>query len=164
MKKFLYLILIFALFCSACKQKSSDVTVVTTGLSFTAAASYLDNQNSYSVIIGKNGNTKIGNSDNSEQNITYHFEGQKLEISYNDLLYKCNLSAIKEGSIPEIIYYAFICAKTEKVNFKNNEYFITCKNDKYKFKIYLGQTGLPIKITEQNFDVIINILNPTILK
>ena len=168
MKKTFLVLICFCFIFTGCKgyNKGPDVTVVTSGLSFVAKLSYMKNIYDYSVIIDKNGKTTINYiSKSDEPGTDYIFEDDTVIYSYNGLEYKTDISAIPDNSIADFIYTVFKECKNiqNKVYFKNQEYYIKGETDKYKFKMVVGQTGLPIKITDSKMGISAIIKNPSIL-
>lgn len=168
MKKTFLLLMSFCLIFSGCNgyNKSSDVTVVTSGLSFIAKLSYLDNNFDYSVIINENGETEIKYiSKSGDTGTDYIFKNDTVIYSHNGLEYKTDISAIPDSSTADFIYTVFKEAENIKNNviYKNQQYYINGETKKYKFKIFLGQTGLPIKITDSKMGISVIIQNPTLI-
>ncbi len=168
MKKIFLILLSLCLVCSGCSgyKKSSAVTAVTSGLSFTAKLSYDGKNYNYSVKIDKNGTTEIKNiSANEKTGTDYIFENGTVTYKYNKLSYKTNISDIPQSSVADFIYTVFkeTESKRNNVSYKNEEYYIKGETDKYKFTVYLGETGLPIKITDTKMDVLVIITESTLL-
>lgn len=168
MKRIFLILLTFCLVFSGCSgyKKSSAVTAVTTGLSFIAKLSYEDGNYDFSVKIDEKGITEIKNISNEEKVGTdYIFEDGTVTYRYNELSYKTNINSIVESSVADFIYTVFKETENKRnnVSYKNEKYYIKCETDKYKFTIYLGQTGLPIKITDTKKGVSVIIKNATLL-
>lgn len=161
MKKFICLMLCpLFLLISGCNKKSSDVTMVTTGLLFTAKLSLNGENYEYSVKITKDGNTEITSL---KTNISYIFKGNNLTVKYGDLEYKTSLLSIPNGTFADLIHTVMKSAENQKVYLENDVYFVNVKTEKYDCTIFLGQSGLPIKLTENNTGITVQICNATLL-
>ncbi|MBO5019265.1 MAG: hypothetical protein J6D52_01235 [Clostridia bacterium] len=167
MKKAFLLIISFCLFLSGCKgyNKYPDVTAVTSGLSFIAKLSYMEDCYDYSVVIKENGETELKHISNEKAGIDYTFKKDTVTYNFDGLEYKTDISAIPDSSTADFIYTVFkeTGEMRNNVSYKNQEYYIKGETDKYKFKIILGQTGLPIKITDSKMGISVIIKNPTLL-
>lgn len=168
MKKFSLILISFCLLFTGCNgyNKSSAVTVVTTELSFIAKLNYMNNSFDYSVTINENGDTAMKYISNSgEIGTDYIFQKDTVTYCYNSLEYKTDISSIPSSSVADFIYIVFreIDGLKNNVCYKNQQYYIKSETDKYKFKIILGQTGLPIKITDSQKEISVEIKKPTLL-
>lgn len=166
MKKILCFILCLCFFIpTGCNKKSSDVTAVTTGLSFTAEISYKNNTVSYSVTIFDNSDTEIKTLSDSLSGLCYTFSGETVTVSYNGLEYNIPISSLPEGIITDFLYSVFCTVKENNsaVMSENDEYYISDRNEKYSFKIYLGETGLPLKIEDSENGITAIIKNASII-
>ena len=168
MKKIFLALISLCLVFSGCNgyNKSSVVTAVTTELSFVAKLSYGENTYDYSVLIKENGITEMKYlSKSGETGTDYIFQNDSVTYSYNGLSYKTDMSAMPNSSVSDFIYTVFKETEKQKnnVSYKNQEYYINGETDKYKFKITLGQTGLPIKITDSKMGISVTIKNPTLI-
>ncbi len=168
MKKILLILISLCLIFSGCNgyNKSSNVTAVTTELSFIAKLSYGENNYDYSVVIKKKGIIEMKYiSKSGETGTDYIFQNGSVTYSYNGLSYKTDISSIPHSSVSDFIYTVFKETESQKNNvcYKNQEYYIKGETDKYKFKITLGQTGLPIKISDSKMGISVIIKNPTLI-
>lgn len=163
MKKALIIVFLLTFFIQGCKTKSPAVTPVTTGLEFIARISYQGENFEYKVKINKNGITEIENT--SEPKIKYLFTGGKLTISYNDISHETEIQKINHKLPIDIIYSVFNSishTKTEPI-FEDKNCYIKGNTEKYEYVCYFGMSGLPIKITESNYDIIVTINNSSII-
>lgn len=168
MKKIICIILSLCFLTAGCSEykKSSAVTAVTTGLSFTAKLSYGGNTYNYSVKIDENGVTEMKNIPAKEKAGTdYIFENNTVIYKYNELSYKTDINSMFDGSVADFIYIVFkeTEAQRNNVSYKNEEYYIKAETPKYKFTVYFGETGLPIKIIDTKKGLSVIIKNPTLL-
>ncbi len=168
MKKAVLILISFCLVFSGCNgyNKIPDVTAVTSGISFIAKLSYMENHYDYSVTIKENGVTEMKYiSKSKETGIDYIFKKDTVIYSYDGLSHKTDISDLEDGSVSDFIYTVF--RETEKLRnnviYKNQNYYIKGETDKYKFKIFLGQTGLPIKIIDTKMGVSVVIKSPSLI-
>lgn len=168
MKKLLCFILC-TLLCiplSGCNNKSSEVTAVTSGLKFTAHTTYLEENYEYHITVTENGEMLTEVFDKEKNTIlTAHFSDENVTLRYSDLEYKTEISALPQGLIIDFFYSVFCDTATKKDNvlFQNDQYLISGSTDKYKYKMFLGQTGIPIKITEENLSITAVLKNQALL-
>ena len=101
----------------------------------------------------------------NEVGIDYLFENGKIIYKYNELEYIADISSLPESNLADFIPTVFSRLKdiSDNVAYKNNQYYITDKTGKYEFTVYLGQTGLPIKITDKKNSIVAIIKNPTLI-
>jgi len=159
-------ILIAFLFICGCKNVSSDVTAVTSGLSFTAKTEIDNCITEYKVEIKKQGNMKItAEKPESIKGITAEFVNNNITFTYNGLEYNTDATVLPEGNVMGLIYNVFSDnnLNDKEINFKDDEIYITGKNGEYNYKLFIGQTGLPLGITEKSGTEII-IKNATLIK
>lgn len=162
-KAFCFIICLSLFVCSGCNKKSSGVTAVTTGLSFTADISFYGLTTSYNVIISKDSVLEAEIISGSNKGLRCKISGNNVDIIFNGLNYSTNISSLPEGIITDFLYTAFKNANTRTVFTDDNQYYIVGDTEKYKYKIFLGLTGLPIKIEESQKDINVIIKNATVL-
>ncbi len=156
-------------FCIGCSGfiKSSDVTAITSGLSFTAEISHSDNTYIYDVTINKNGSTEM-KPKNADSTIgtDYLFDGNTVTYKYDNLEYSSKISAIPKSSYADFIYTVLkeTAKQKSKVKSKNNQYYLEGKTDKYDFLIYFGGSGLPLKIIDKNKNLSVILKNVVLLE
>lgn len=147
MKRLLYFLILFSLMVlnTGCK-KSSEVTAVTSGLSFKAEIISDKNITECNVTIAKNGSTEITVTKPKEiSGLTISYNGSRT-FSYNGLTDKF------DGNLPiqsdtDLLYDIFSDAEKGEVKKQNDTYFIKGKIDKTSYTMTLGGSGIPIKIT-----------------
>lgn len=137
---------------SGCNKKSSEVTAVTTGLSFDAIVVSEDTETEYNITISKKGEINAVCPSNG---ISYKYNSDSLDITYKELTYSTDLSSVPEGFILDFINTVFKdCSKKSPLN-RNNQYFLKGNTENYNYTIYFGATGLPLKIETQNLTITI---------
>ena len=149
----LFVCIILILLCG-CKNKSSDVTAVTTGLKFTAVIDYGGKSYECDVEIPKNSNIIIkAVNPESLNGMIYNFSDSGVKIDFNGLTYDTDITALPKNSVFGFIYDIFRDADKNKENVKvhNDDLLITGKTGAYEYNMFLGSSGLPIKIeAEEN--------------
>lgn len=147
MKKLLYFLTLFSLIVlnTGC-QKSSEVTAVTSGLSFKAEIISDKNTTECNVTIPKDGSTEITVTKPKEiSGLTISYNGNRT-FSYNGLKDKV------DGNLPvqsdtDLLYDIFSDAEKREIKKQNDAYFIKGKVAKTSYTMTLGGSGIPIKIT-----------------
>ena len=151
---------------SGCNKKSSGVTPVTTGLSFTAQISLNNVESEYRVIASREGNIEIQTlKPESLADLCFNFSGSAVTVSYKGLEYKTELSSLPESSCPGFLYTVLssLSQNCPTAVLKDEQYCISDSVGKYNYTLFLGEAGLPIKITESKIGFTAVIKNATIL-
>lgn len=168
MKKIILTFILITVFLSGCSkmQKSPAVTAVTTGLSFNAEISTDDGVYNYSVKINKNGDTEMEsiNTDGSAY-INYLFAGDNVTYKYGNLEYKTTIFSLNENTAADLIHLVFKNITEEKrpIEYNNEQYYIKGDTKKYKYTVFIGGSGIPLKITEENKNITVLIKNAKII-
>ncbi len=165
MKKLIFLILILSLLFCGCSAEKSNVEAITSGVSFDAEITYNNETHKYSAKINNGNETALKSLSSSLPDFSLEFSGETVNISYDTLSYKTELSALPEQYKADFIHSVFLDASKEKneVLSQNNSFFLAGDTEKYKYKIYFGLSGLPIKITESNFNITAILKNAKVL-
>ena len=146
------LLLVFVLFCG-CNKISSDVTAVTTGLSFTAEIEYVGFLSEYEVNITKDGSFDMtAIQPQSIKGMNIKLSDSKIKVDYNGLAYNTTLYELPQGIIVDFLYNAFsdIRLQEREVAKQNDEFFISGSTEKYNYKMILGASGLPIELIDKS--------------
>ena len=164
MKKILCIILVFLLFLVSCK-KSTSISPVITDISFTAEASINNEISKYETVIKyKDDNILIELSDLSS-GITFSFYDGKLTEKLYNIENKTDISSLSALSVPELIYFIIndITQNNKLIKSDDNFFYIESDTDKYDYKIFFAESGIPLKIEENNLSVKILIKNARLL-
>ena len=160
MKKLLIVGFMFVLLFSGCK-KSPDVTLVTSGLEFTANVNISGEEYEYLVkVITPSYMIFETLIPQKIKGTVTEIKDEEVKLIYGELTQKTELSSLDENSHAVLIYNAFKYSTENKVEFEENEYFITSKEEKFKF--YLSEIGIPLKIVYPEKDSTIIIKKPII--
>ena len=152
MKRLLcYLTLITALVLNTGCEKSSAVTAVTTGLSFSAEITCEDYSAFIDAAINKNGNAEFTvTAPEKASGLKFKYTSHCV-LSYDGLEYPI------KGEFPEFgfintVYEIFESAEKSKhkVTKTSQGFILKGKTDKTDYEMLLGESGLPIKITTDN--------------
>lgn len=152
MKKILCLIFPFLLFCG-CADQSRNIKPVTKGLSFNAEINYYNECYECDVNIAKNGDTEISFTCPKELNgLKIVYSANNTTVDYNGLKYELD-SSLPQYSVTDIIKKVF-SSEYDTVYTKDDCYYV--ENKELDCKMYIGSTGLPIKIeSDAKFSAII---------
>ena len=165
MKRILLILtcLCFILF-SGCKKENEPIKPITTNISFVAEISHNGICNKYNVKIDKNSNTELEAIDNGLNGLSLYFSGDEITEKFNKLEHKFKVSSLPQGVITDFIHSVFLTATKDNhdIETENEQYIIKGENNRYSFKIYLGQSGLPIKIEDKKNDIKVIIKNASI--
>ena len=161
MKKILCL-LILVLFLCSCNVKSSNITPVTKGICFDADLSYYNETYQIKALIKENGDTEITFTSPKElSGLKISYIGDQITSDYNGIKYTSPLKESPQYSVSDIIYKIFSTVYDNVIT-KDDSYYVESELDSLKYKLYIGATGLPIKIESPYFNA--KIKNATIIK
>lgn len=152
MKKiFCVLICIVFVVLAGCGDNSREITPVTSSIKFTAKIEYNGIAHTYRVNIDEKSNTELIAKDSELKGMSYYFSGDKVTERFNKLEHEINLSSLPEGIIIDFIHSVFKTVTTEKndVTSDNGQFILNADNERYNFKMFLGETGIPIKIEDK---------------
>lgn len=162
MKKVLTVVSILIFFLTGCKALSPDVTAVTTGLEFSAKVIAYEEEYNLFITVFEDATVEIINLSNEA---AYKLLGNEITISYGDIEYKTELSKTIENSVIGYIFSVLSSAddKKDDVLFKDGEYYLCDKGDGFDYTMYLGQTGLPLKLIDTAHDTEIIITDAALI-
>ncbi len=138
------LIILFAL--CGCTKGRADVDPVTRGISFSCDATYYNETYECDCEIQKNGDTTISfNYPEEVKGLNFTFSRNGVAANYNGIEY-INDKIVFENSVAGLIYE--VLSTTDDVVFEKDDVFYTeGVTDNFEYRLELGATGLPIKIT-----------------
>lgn len=162
MKKVLVLFGFLIFFLAGCKTLSPDVTAVTTGLEFSAKVMAKEEEYNLFVTVAQDGSISISDL---ESGATFSFEKEQITVSLDGINYKTELSQNLENSVIGYIFSVLKSAslKQDEVYFKDGEYYLCDKAESFDYTLYLGQTGLPLKLCDTEHNIQIDISNAAII-
>lgn len=147
-----------------CTKKSSDVTVVTTGLSFTAEIVFDSMEYSCITEIEESNKTVFTFLTPREiKGLRVVFDKDKVNMEYDGLTHTLNNSSSKFIQL-ELIYKIFKGLKRDGKKSKNDKKEFSLLIDNSEYIIKVGQTGLPIEISNPSKKLFVNIKNATIIE
>ena len=153
------------LFISGCKKEKSKVKPITNNLSFTAEIEHNNIIYTYDTIINNDYEMELKATSSGLSGLSYHFSGNTLTEKFNKLEHTIEISSLPDGVIIDFIYSVFSTISRNKttVKFQDNQYFLSDKSDKYCFNMFLGQTGLPLKIEDKENGITVIIKNASLI-
>ena len=97
--------------------------------------------------------------------INYVFKCTKVTYKYNSLEYSSDISSLPKGSVIDFIPTVFkqLEERANNVHYKNEQYYVTDSTQKYDFIFFLGESGLPLKITDDRNGISVIIKNPALI-
>lgn len=151
---------------AGCKEKRSNVVPITKGITFNGEVTYYNECFECFVKIEQNGDMVIEmNSPDSIKGMAFEFIGNKASVKYEGLEYNYDISSMPAGIVGNYIYGIFNDTHKEDtaVIFDKDNYYITGDTGKYHYKMYVGQTGLPILVEENRNGFTMNIKDAALI-
>lgn len=146
MKRLFCIILIILTLCG-CETTANNITPKTKGISFEAEVSCYNEKYECNAVISQNGDTVIEiTSPEDIRGLTFKFIANKLTIEYQGLEYKYN-STSPEHSVANFIYETLNSEQPEVVK-NNDEFYTEGKTENFNYRLFVGATGLPLKICD----------------
>lgn len=167
MKKFFYLFLTFIMIFSntGCTNKSSEVTAVTTGLSFTAEIEYGGINITADTVINSDGVAEFKITFPEEiADLCYIFDQSSVKLTYRGLEYPLNAD-LPETNALGLLYGFFQTADTmkDRVVLKDDSFILECTSNGSSCRLLLGQSGLPIELVSKDTGLSVTIKNAAII-
>lgn len=166
MKKVFSFLICSIILINLCGCKSnSEVEATVSDISFTAEADYGGKKLEYAVKIDSAGNTETEILKSGKPSgFKVLNDGVNTVFTLDGIEHKTSLSSLPEGIITDLFYICFKDAAGKPVQADENSFLVEGNTDKYNYKITLGETGLPLKLTESNLNISVIITNQSILK
>ncbi len=159
MKKFLCLIIPIFLLCG-CASKIKGITPITKGITFNAQIMYYNEAYECNVNISKNGNTEVSFiAPENLSGLKVFYSGDTVTAEFKGIKYTALAESLPQYSVSDTINNVFSNNYDEVLN-KDDSYFVTFNDTDTEYKMYIGATGLPIKIESPYFEA--KIKNATI--
>lgn len=160
MKKILSVIFIFS-FLTGCGGNKTKVSPFTKGISFVSEVMYYNEMYECECDFQTNGDAEIKFKYPSEmENLTFLFTEKGTSAKFDDIEY-INEKSVFENSAASFIYE--VLSNTDSEVYKENDIFYTAgATDDFEWRLELGATGLPIKITTRSDAVEVVFKNVTI--
>lgn len=144
MKKVFSVILLLALLCG-CKGKAK-ITPVTKGISFSCTATYYNETYECDCDVQKNGDALIEFKTPADiEGLKFTFSKNGVSVNFKETQYVSE-KIVFENSVASLIYD--VLSEGENEVFEQDNIFYTGGvNNDFEYKLQIGATGLPIKIT-----------------
>lgn len=144
MKKVFSVILLLTMLCG-CKGKAK-ITPVTKGISFSCIATYYNETYECDCDIQKNGDTSVEFKSPADiEGLKFTFSKNGVSVNFKEIQYVSE-KIVFENSVASLIYETL--SKNQNEVFEQDDIFYTeGVNNDFEYKLQLGATGLPIKIT-----------------
>ena len=153
------------LFISGCKKEKSKVKPITNNLSFTAEIEHNNIIYTYDTIINNDYEMELKATSSGLSGLSYRFSGNTLTEKFNKLEHTIEISSLPDGVVIDFIYSVFSTVYKNKtsVKFKDKQYLLSDKNEDYCFTMFLGETGLPLKIEDKENGITVIIKNASLI-
>ncbi|MBQ6826036.1 MAG: hypothetical protein IJP34_05190 [Clostridia bacterium] len=152
---------------SGCNKKSSDVKIITSELTFLAEYENNNIKNEYFVEIKKDKTIISVVKPEKIEDTKFIFTENSCKVSYKEITADLNIKS-NENFIPRLIYSAFTNAtnKEAEILTENKETYFSSRVEDLEFKLYIGNSGLPLKLIfpENNTEIIIKNATITTIK
>ena len=152
---------------SGCGQKNSRTQVISEGLSFFSEIETESQKYKFEVKIPDIHNMTMKAVYPDRLNGTvFEFDDDSVNIICKDLEYKINLSSMPKISPVNFIHevYCDINSKKYDVSFENDQFFVSGKSENYEYDMFIGTTGLPLKISDEANGISAVISQATVIK
>lgn len=151
----IFLSILFILF-SGCSKKSSDVKPITSELNFFAEFESGNFKNKYFVEIKKDKTIISVIMPENIKTTKFILTKNQCKASFGGIESDLNLEK-NENFMPWFIHNAFLKADTAKTKTENNQTYIYHDSKNISFKLYIGDSGLPLKLEnlKNNTEIII---------
>lgn len=169
MKKILTVLLVITIVfaITGCNGKKTDIVPVTKGISFTAQIDYYNECYECLVTVNDKNDMIIElTSPDTVKGMTFNFKDNDVTVKYNDLQYKYSLDSMPEGVVCSYIYQIFNNTMEDNVDVMSDKdcYYIQGETKNCKYKMILGETGLPIEIKENESGMNVTLKNVSVKK
>ncbi len=152
MKRLFCFIFIFLFTLCGCEKKTTQVKLVTTGLSFVAEIKQNSKTQLFDVVIEKDGIMNITSAD--DKNFKLSFCGNNMTAFYQNVEYTCPVSSLPHNLNFDFLYVLFSELVVGKnVIEKDSNYYINASNPKYDATLYITKSGIPLKVKENRFNI-----------
>lgn len=161
MKKILCSLFLVLTLC-ACTTKTEKITPVTKGITFFAEITYYNETYECNTEIKQNGDTTVTFSYPQDLSpLTIAYQGGEVTANYDGLEYSYSADGMPHYSVSDVIYDVF-SQNFDTVFEEDDNYYVEYRKDGNDVRLYIGSSGLPIKIESNFFTVTIK--NATIIK
>ena len=148
--------LVVLLLCG-CKAKAG-ITPVTRGITFLCEATYYNETYECKCEVQKNGDTAVQFTAPADiEGLKFIFTKNGVSVNFKEIEF-VNEKIVFENSVASLIYEALM--QNDATVFEEDDiFFVEGVNNDFEYKLELGATGLPIKITTRPDVAIINFKN-----
>ncbi len=144
MKRVFSLIFVLLLLCG-CKSQTK-ITPLKTGITFSATATYYNESYECDCDIQKNGDMTVQFTYPAEiEGLKFVFSKNGVSVNFKEIEYITD-KIIFENSVASLLYEVLSNNNT-RVYEQENVFYLEGANNDFEYKLELGETGLPIKIT-----------------
>ena len=144
MKRAFSVILLLLLLCG-CKSQTK-ITPLKTGITFSANATYYNESYECDCDIQKNGDMTVKFTYPAEiEGLKFVFTQNGVSVNFKEIEYVSD-KIVFENSVASLLYEVLSKNNTEVFE-SENVFYLEGANKDFEYKLELGATGLPIKIT-----------------
>ncbi len=144
--KRLFSVILVLLIITGCDAPRQDITPVTRGISFSCEAIYYNENYECKGDIQSNGNTEITFTSPAEvEGLKFKFSKNGVSVNFKEIEY-ISQKIVFENSVASFINEV-LSAESSQVLSENDVFYTKGITDDFEYRLELGATGLPIKIT-----------------
>lgn len=155
---------VLVLSLAGCKKSAKEVVPKTQDISFNAEITFYNESFECAVTLTeKDGMTLTLSHPEDISGLEFKIKSGNITATFNGLEYKTDSSSLPQQDIASFIYQVFKNSDSEVFE-EDDNYYIEGKTDEYSYKLYLGLTGLPLKIEENSGIINVIIKDVTIIK
>ncbi len=145
MKK-LFSVILMLFLLTGCRATSQKITPITHGISFDCEATYYNEKYECQVDIENNGNTEIAFISPAEiEGLKFKFSKNGVSVNFDEIEF-ISQKIVFENSVASFINEV-LSAENSEVLKENDVFYTEGITDDFEYRLELGATGLPIKIT-----------------
>ncbi len=128
-----------------CKEETK-ISPIKVGIDFSANATYYNETYEFDCNVQKNGDMSIKFTYPEDiKGLKYIFTDKGVSVKFKEIEY-INENVVFENSVASLIYEVLI-NNNAQVFKEDNIFYIEGANNDFEYKLEIGETGLPIKIT-----------------
>ncbi len=158
-----FMSLILCLTLLGCKKNINSITPITRNLSFKAEVTFYNESFEADVFItDKDGMVIELTHPEDISGLKFNIKSGNITATYKGLEYKTTDSNMPHKNIAGFLYEAFSLSNSEVFE-EDDNYFVEGKTTDYSYRMFIGSSGLPIKIEEKSGIINVIIKNTAIL-
>lgn len=162
MKKFIVFPLILLLLCG-CSQKK-QVTPILDNISFVAKITYNDEKYECDSVINNNVLNLVVSQPEEIKDLSLTLDQNGVEANFKGVSFTPDVDSFPQGALAQILFDIFTdISENKKADLKDDNCVINGKIDEHEYIFTFAPSGLPIRLTINDLDFVVEFNNVTIL-